>query len=243
MARRARTRVGVIGEHDRLDGPRPGSVGLMTDRADGARVRLARRHGRILCMGGKRAVAGLAADLRVRIGLTGVGHVGMALDAGTLTGVGDRSRGNLHERACPVVAESSVIRRNEQRPKDDEHKDARRKNGGDTQQVFVGSKRRHDAGVFGKRGTAYAMDSYLDFSRSPPRSANFSATMRKIQRLSLFALGGHVAGPEILDRQLHELEAPWHVLTVPADLQVSALVDQICTEFGLKRPRSRGDGR
>jgi gluconokinase len=51
---------------------------------------------------------------------------------------------------------------------------------------------------------------------------------------------GHFAGPEILDSQLRELEPPRNVLTLPAHLPVSALVDRICTELRLTRAVRRG---
>ena len=48
---------------------------------------------------------------------------------------------------------------------------------------------------------------------------------------------GHFAGPQIVDSQLRDLEAPGGVLPVLADLPVEQIVEKICTAFGLQRRR------
>lgn len=114
-------------------------------------------------MGRERPVTRFAADARVRVVRTRIRNVGVALDTGALTRVDDRARGDLHERPGAVTAEPPVICRDEQRSEHGEHDGNCREYSGKSQQVFVRSKRRHDARVVGKRGAGHDAGTCLDF--------------------------------------------------------------------------------
>jgi Shikimate kinase len=171
----------VVGKQDGLDRPRPSRVRLVTYRADGARIGLARGDRWIVGVGSKRTVARLAADARVHVVLTRFGDIGVTLDAGELASVDRRVRGDLQECAGAITTEPTVVCRDEQRPQDREDHGGSREYRGQTQQVLVRSEWRHDADALGKRGAAHPRGSCLDFSRSLTGGANFSAEARKIE--------------------------------------------------------------
>jgi len=171
----------VVGKQDGLDRPRPSWVRLVTYRADGARIGLARGDRWIVGVGSKRTVARLAADARVHVVLTRFGDIGVTLDAGKLASVDRRVRGDLQECAGAITTEPTVVCRDEQRPQDREDHGGSREYRGQTQQVLVRSEWRHDADALRKRGAAHPRGSCLDFSRSLTGGANFSAEARKIE--------------------------------------------------------------
>jgi hypothetical protein len=143
MTRRARPGIGVFHEADRLEPWRLGRIRPVAHSAGVARIRPWRGNGWIRRVRGEWTVAALTGNPCVGVCLSKVCDVSVALDAGQLAGIHDRSGLDVQKGACSVGAQTAVITRNEHPADSKEQNCPHCKQRAQPEQVLVGPERRH----------------------------------------------------------------------------------------------------